>query len=70
MKTIGLTVIAILIASVILISCTSHADAASSAKKSPQHKYSKWTKKVCGDVLCDDSFSRVGQYIGKSRTPR
>ncbi|MFM8659451.1 MAG: hypothetical protein ACKOCQ_05900 [Candidatus Nitrosotenuis sp.] len=71
MKIVGLVVIAILIASVVLISYTSHADAASSAKKSPKHKYSEWTKKVCGDKLCDgESFSRVSQYIGKSRTPR
>lgn len=70
MKIIGLAVIAILIASVVLISYTSHADASSSSKKSPKHKYSKWEKKVCGEDLCDNSFSRVGQYIGKSRTPR
>jgi hypothetical protein len=69
---LGLVAVSVLLTGIILMGVSSDQQAeAKSSKESPKHKFSKWTKKVCGDELCpDDSFSRVKQYIGKSRTPR
>jgi hypothetical protein len=69
-KILGLVAISILLSSVLIIAMSSDAEAKSSGKNSPKHKFSKWVKKVCGDELCPDDYSRVKQYIGKSRTPR
>ncbi|MBM3904029.1 MAG: hypothetical protein FJ357_02675 [Thaumarchaeota archaeon] len=71
-KTMGLVAMAVLLSGALLMGFSADQPAdAKPAKDSPKHKFSKWTKKVCGDELCpDESFSRVKQYIGKSKTPR
>jgi hypothetical protein len=72
-KILGLLAVSILLSSVLVLALSSDqfAEAKSASKKSPTHKYSKWTSKVCGDKLCPDKdFTRTKQYLGKSRTPR
>ncbi|MEM2160018.1 MAG: hypothetical protein QXN55_03585 [Candidatus Nitrosotenuis sp.] len=71
-KLLGLVAISILLSTVLIMALSSDQLAeAKTSKQSPKHKYSKWTKKVCGDDLCpDNDFMRTKQYIGKSRTPR
>lgn len=71
-KLLGLVAISILLSTVLIMALSSDQFAeAKTSKQSPKHKYSKWTKKVCGDELCQENdFMKTKQYIGKSRTPR
>jgi hypothetical protein len=71
-KILGLVAISVLLSTIVVLALSSEQYAeAKPVKMSPKHKYSKWTKKVCGDQLCpDESFSRTKQYIGKSKSPR
>jgi hypothetical protein len=72
-RILGLAAATILISSVFVLalSADQYAEAGSSGKKSPKHKFSKWTSKVCGVELCkENDYSRTKQYLGKSRTPR
>lgn len=69
---LGLVAITLLLSAVLIMALSTEQVAeAKTSKESPKHKYSKWTKKVCGDELCPDkAFSTTKQYLGKSRTPR
>jgi hypothetical protein len=71
-KVLGLVAITVLLSAVlVMVLSTEQVAEAKTSKESPKHKYSKWTKKVCGDEICQDkAFSTTKQYIGKSRTPR
>jgi hypothetical protein len=40
---------------------------AKTSKESPAHKFSKWSKKVCGDQFCEEgTHLRTVKRIGKS----
>ncbi len=69
-KMLGLAAIMILLSAVIVMSLSENQIAeAKSQKMSPKHKYSKWTKHVCGEDLCTDSkFLKTKQHIGKSKS--
>jgi hypothetical protein len=66
-KLLGLVVMSALLSGVLLlgVSYDQIADA-KPAKDSPKHKFSKWSKKVCGDQLCEEgthlkTFKRIGK---------
>jgi hypothetical protein len=71
-KAVSLVVVTILLSAVIVGAIGTHdAEAKSTAKKSPSHKFSKWIKSVCGDELCPGTpYSKITQKIGKSSPNR
>ena len=71
-KAVSLVVVTILLSAVIVGAMSAHNDAeAKTSKQSPAHKFSKWTKKVCGDELCPGTaYSKTVQRIGISSPHR
>ena len=70
-KAVSLAVVTILLSAVIVGALSAHDAEAKSAKQSPSHKFSKWTKKVCGDELCPGTpYSKTKQKIGTSSPNR
>jgi hypothetical protein len=67
-KVLGLVAISVLLTSVLLMGISSEQFAdAKTAKESPKHKFSKWSKKVCGDQLCEEgTHLKTVKRIGKS----
>jgi len=67
-KLLGLAAISILLSAVLVIALSSEQYAeAKTSKQSPKHKFSKWSKKVCGDQLCEDgTHLRTVKRIGNS----
>lgn len=68
-KIIGLATITILLSAVVVMGLSTVQDAeAKPISKSPNNKFSKWTKAVCGDKLCDDKgFMKTKIQVGKSK---
>ncbi len=67
-KILGLVAMSILLSSVLIIafSFDQYAEAKTS-KESPKHKFSKWSKKVCGDQLCKTgTHLKTIKTIGRS----
>ncbi len=70
-KAVSLVVVTILLSAVIVGAMSAHDAEAKTSKQSPKHKFSKWTKKVCGDELCPGTtYSKIVQRIGKSSPHR
>jgi len=67
-KILGLVAMSILLSSVLLMAVSSDQFAeAKSSKESPKHKFSKWSKKVCGDTLCEEgTHLKTVKRMGKS----
>lgn len=67
-KTMGLVIMAVLLSGVLLMGFSADQQAdAKPAKDSPKHKFSKWSKKVCGDELCKEgTHLKTVKRIGKS----
>lgn len=68
-KILGLLAVSILLSAVLIMTLASAQEAeAKPISKSPVHKFSKWTSKVCGDELCPEkSFMKTKQQIAKSK---
>lgn len=68
-KAISLAVVTILLSAVIVGALSM--DNAEAKSSSPAHKFSKWTKKVCGDKLCPGvAVMKTVQRIGHSSPNR
>ncbi|WP_100182156.1 hypothetical protein [Candidatus Nitrosotenuis aquarius] len=67
-KTMGLVAMAVLLSGALLMGFSADQPAdAKPAKDSPKHKFSKWSKKVCGDELCKEgTHLKTVKRIGKS----
>jgi len=67
-KTLGLVAISVLLSGVLLMGISFEQSAeAKTSKESPKHKFSKWSKKVCGDQLCEEgTHLKTVKRIGKS----
>jgi hypothetical protein len=67
-KILGLIAVSVLLSSILLMAVSSDQFAeAKSSKESPKHKFSKWSKKVCGDQLCEEgTHLKTVKRIGKS----
>lgn len=67
-KILGIVAMSVLLSGVLLIGFSADQPAeAKSAKESPKHKFSKWSKKVCGDQLCEEgTHLKTVKRIGKS----
>jgi len=65
-KVLGLVAISMLLSAVLVVALASEQTAeAKTSKDSPKHKFSKWSKKVCGDKMCTEgthlrTLKRVG----------
>ena len=69
-KAISLAVVTILLSAVI-VGALSMDNVAEAKSGSPAHKFSKWTKKVCGDKLCPGvAVMKTVQRIGHSSPNR
>lgn len=68
-KILGLVAISVLISSVMVLALSSDQYAeAKPASKSPNNKFSKWTKVVCGDELCPEkAYMKTKIQVGKSK---
>lgn len=68
-KIMGLLAISVLLSAVLVTALSSEQYAeAKPASKSPNNKFSKWTKVVCGDELCPDkAYMKTKLQIGKSK---
>ncbi|MGI0003766.1 MAG: hypothetical protein ACREAX_00570 [Candidatus Nitrosotenuis sp.] len=65
-KILGLLTMSILLSAVLVIALSDNAEAKTS-KESPKHKFSKWSKKVCGDQLCKEgTHLKTIKTIGRS----
>lgn len=67
-KILGLVAMSVLLSGILLMAVSSDQLAeAKSSKESPKHKFSKWSKKVCGDQLCEEgTHLKTVKRIGKS----
>ena len=67
-KVLGLVAITVLLSAVLVMALSTEQVAeAKSSKESPKHKFSKWSKKVCGDQLCEEgTHLKTVKRIGKS----
>ncbi len=67
-KILGLVAITVLLSGILVIALSSDQYAeAKTSKESPKHKFSKWSKKVCGDQLCKTgTHLKTIKTIGKS----
>ena len=67
-KILGLVAISVLLTSILVLGISSDQQAdAKTSKESPKHKFSKWSKKVCGDQLCEEgTHLKTVKRIGKS----
>lgn len=67
-KLLGLVAVSVLLTGVMLMGVSSDQQAdAKPSKDSPKHKFSKWSKKVCGDQLCEEgTHLKTVKRIGKS----
>ncbi|AJZ75367.1 hypothetical protein [Candidatus Nitrosotenuis cloacae] len=67
-KVLGLVAITVLLSAVLVMALsTEHVAEAKSSKESPKHKFSKWSKKVCGDQLCTEgTHLKTVKRIGNS----
>ncbi len=67
-KLLGLVAITILLSTVLIMAMSSENLAeAKTSKESPKHKFSKWSKKVCGDQLCTEgTHLKTVKRIGNS----
>lgn len=69
-KAISLVVVTILLSAVVIGALSEH-NVAEAKAGSPTHKFSKWTKKVCGDELCPGTPTlKTKQKIGRSSPNR
>lgn len=67
-KLLGIVTIIVLLSTVLIMAMSSENLAeAKTSKESPKHKFSKWSKKVCGDQLCTEgTHLKTVKRIGNS----
>lgn len=67
-RILGLVAISVLLSGILVLAVSSDQVAeAKPSKESPKHKFSKWSKKVCGDQLCEEgTHLKTVKRIGKS----
>lgn len=67
-KLLGIVAITVLLSTVLIMAMSSENLAeAKTSKESPKHKFSKWSKKVCGDQLCTEgTHLKTVKRIGNS----
>ncbi|MEW6043506.1 MAG: hypothetical protein AB1608_04535 [Thermoproteota archaeon] len=66
-RILGLLTISILLSAVLVITLFEQDADAKPSKQSPKHKFSKWSKKVCGDQLCKEgTHLKTVKTIGRS----
>ena len=67
-KILGLVAISVLLSTILIMALSSDQYAeAKTSKESPKHKFSKWSKKVCGDQLCKEgTHLKTIKTIGRS----